>query len=63
MTRGWVYGVIIGAACVGVWWTLGILAEAISRYREIVVFAIAGNLLVMVVAIGLYELRKRWGHD
>lgn len=59
MRRGMVYGAIIGSACVGVWVTLAMLADAILRTPEIVLFGIAGNLLVMMTVIALYELWRR----
>jgi hypothetical protein len=59
MRRGIVYGVVIGSACVGVWVTLAVLAEAIRRAPEIAVWGIVGNLLVMVTVVALYELWRR----
>jgi hypothetical protein len=61
MSRGMVYGIIIGSACVGVWVTLAVLADAIRRTPEIAVFGIIGNLLVMVSVVTLYEVWRK--HD
>lgn len=55
------YAVIMAATCVSLWIFLGLLTNEIQRDSFIAVYAIAGNLLAMLVSVVVYESGRK--HD